>query len=345
MILTNTSCFAAATIRTEVNRYRLLRDRIITEADLKKERHNRFFDLDLHVSSGVKSLIGDIKENTESSSDSEIAKQLAIAGVIAQNLNTERFVDIGIEAAAPLPLFQLYSYKFLPTLFFNINFGISLSFDSEDALNPEANLYIKKETQMGVFSKVNWGNKQKSLEVALYKMTRSDLQFSRTQTEIVEEESLFDFSDITKEESYLTVDMAYKRKLKDNLLTLEVRELQLLSMGSEKETIIGKAPLLHIRYDFQEKKTPLIFKPFVGFHYRQKYDAWDGLYTGLKLKVDQEIPFSFMFKFDSQFFMMAPKVSFKYFHFYYSLKSPYRNPQGDLWVSSIHNINIGFPFP
>jgi len=340
-----TSIQATTVLRSEINRYRLLRDRVLVESDLKKKRHNRFFDLDINISSGIKKIIGDVKENTESSTANAVDKQVAILGVINQNLNTERLIDITVEAAAPLPLFQLYSYKFLPALFFNINFGVSMSIDNADALNPKANIYVKKETQMGFHSKVNLGNKNRKMEVSVYKLTRSDLLFSRNQTQIVVEESLFDFGDLSKEESALTLDVAYKIKHKNNYLTFEIREFQFLNISSEKETLIGKTPLFHTRYDFQEKQAALIFKPFVGVHYRKKYNVFDGLYVGLKTKIDQNIPFEFTFKFDSQFFMIMPKVSFKYFHFLYSLKSPYRNPQNDLWVSSIHNINIGFPFP
>jgi hypothetical protein len=151
--------------------------------------------LDLSVSSGLKRLIGEADEATENS-QSTIAKTVSILTLLNQNINSEKFVDLDGLISSPLPYIKYKGLRFLPSIFFHINFGVSLSISSlESVTNPKAQVYIKKDTKLGLHSKIRL-KKNKFLHFSFYKLDRSDLLESLTSTDIVSKSGLFEFDEL-----------------------------------------------------------------------------------------------------------------------------------------------------
>lgn len=328
----------AANPRSELSRYIELRDKTIIDQSLRKNVYSNYFDLELNINSGTKELIGDINSSKDSS--------LGIAGVLNKNINSELFIDFNVEAAAPLPFIKIKKYRLLPNLVYNMNLGALLSFSTDDTgLVPSASVYVKKETKLGIYSRLKWNNrKSESIDFFLYKMTRSDLLYSRTATQVDAEDGIFDFGELEKSEKKLTLDLRYQREFSDYKYFIELKELPIMDMSSDKDSIYGKSPLIHARYSLINKENWGIWSPFVGLHYRKRYSAFEGLYVGSRFNFDTHIPVTLVTKLDTKFITIMPKLDYKYFYLNYSMRTPYRNPQEEVWVSATHSINLGVPF-
>lgn len=343
-LILSTKVMAASNLRSELSRYILLRDRTIVDHGLKNQVHQSFFDLQFNISSGIKKLIGDINTSTDDSNSSS-AKTSNVLAVLNRNINTERYIDIGAELALPLPYMQYGNYRFLPSLFVGINLGGSLTISNkEDGLNPKAQTYLKQEMRYGLFTRMKWNDKKgESLDLALYKVETKDFLTQSTAQAIADDEKIINTDDFDKKESSYAIDLSYKRHFDDYSYLLEILDLKITQSG--EKSIYGRTPLIHGRYEWNKNFLNMAVSPFLGLHYRKRYDLSDGIYLGARFEGTKQYPFSFIAKVSNQFLTFTPKIAYKYFEFSYGLKTPYRNPQEDVWVSSVHSINLRVPFP
>lgn len=335
----------ASTIREEMDRYFLLRDRVIIDRWLRSQNHNSFFKLDASVSSGTRKLIGDIKNQTESSSSDPIAKTLAVANLLNQQLNSEKYVDIDLEVGLPLPYFKIFNIKMLPSLFVNINLGLSLTISNfGDATNPRAQLYMKKDMKMGAKSLFQLKENQE-LEIALYKISRADANNTVTALQIANDQALFDFDGLTQNENSLMIDALYKLTKDENIYQLGFFEAGIYSMASERESDYGKRPMTLLSWSRELKGRNHAWLVQVGHHHRKRYTLSDGLFAHGEVSWKDRLPLVGFFKVDPGFLTVGPIIRGRYFQFSYNYKTALINPQDKIWVPATHNILLDVRFP
>lgn len=346
LLFLSLSSHAASTTRSGLGRYILLRDRSIVDELLAGDTHQSFFQIHTNVSSGLKDLIGDIKSSTgdQNSSSQKTSNVLAI---LNKNINTEKYIDIGLDIGIPLPSFSYSKFKFVPSLFATANVGglVTVS-NKSDGLNPEAQIYLNKEIKVGLASDLLWQNRfNEKLQIALYQKSVSDLSASRNASTIAAGGAIVETSELTDEDKSYSMDIYYKRDGDNYALRIELLDLKLMEASGSKESTIGNSPFIHTRYDFKNKSDgSFLFTPFIGAHYRKRYTLAESLYLGTLVKYNGNIPVSAFLKIDNQFITLRPQIKFRYLTFSYGLRMPYQNPQDDIWVPTIHSINIGIPF-
>jgi hypothetical protein len=131
-----------------------------------------------------------------------------------------------------------------------------------------------------------------------------------------------------------------------------VQELKILSGSSERRPDYSDRAFWHTRFIIDTKKSreqnsTWRWLPMWGLHYRGRYSLGEGLYLGTKLAYQGELPFFLTALIDNHTFTIMPEFKVKYFQFNYSMRSPYQNPIGrdEIWMSTIHTINLSFPIP
>ena len=328
--------------RPEMQRFSLLHDRLTVERSLIRDAYSQFLNIDIQASSGIIDIIGDAKNGTKATTQTE--KDLNMYQLLTKNVNTEKFIDANIIAGIPLPDVHYHQHHFLNSAFYQINLGFSLSINNQVlATNPVAQTYVRKETKMGLYSIYSHGSSTEQ-QIALYQMIRSDLSSELSYTALSADGKFFDFNSLTQEQKHIAVDWKWIKRDKNHRTELSVSELALLKQ-SDVKTKFGTGPLFHAAHfvTYDQNKYSLI--PFAGFHYREHYRITNGLYLGVTYKGNDRLPVKATFKMDNQFMALMPTLDMKYFRFSYSFKNPYRNPQDDFWVAAMHQIDIGIPFP
>lgn len=344
LLLLSFNAFAIKTIRSEVNRFRLLKDKNEIERNLIARPHSTFFLLDLNISSGLKSFIAEIDSST--SKEDETQKQTGITEVLSKYVNTERFLEAHIESNIPLPFFKYNNYAFLPTLFGSFYAGTSLSINNQDdPTAPVAQVYLQKNINIGVNFEVKKDTKKDQIyQVALYKRSRADVSAKKNAQKIATDDDVVSLDEIKKNQNDYVADIGFKTKKKERVFLLEVKELKLMDAGSEIDNTIGNAPLLHFstskEYLFEKFKMNLIY----GIHHRQKYSLFDGTYIASSFDFTQKSPIQFLLKANSHFLSFNAGVSFRYFNFRYGYRTPLTNPRDEMWVAAQHHIHLNIPF-
>lgn len=335
----------AAGDRGEIQRYTLLHDRLTIDRDLKKDKYSSFLDLDLYISSGIKSLINDVSTGTEDGI-SQVQKTLNMLEILSKYVNTEKLVDIDLVVGFPLPDIKHKNHYFYPSFFYHINFGLSLSVSNlGNATNPKASTYVRKDTKTGIYTIYKNRNKKSNVwKYALYQLLRGDLGEEISSSTLATTGKVFDLNQLTNEEKILATDITFVKDKETYQYIAEVKELKVLSMGGP-ESLYGSSPLLHFRYGKKIKTDRTSWLLFAGEHYRKWYTLVEGLYLGATMKLKSEVPFEVTTKISNEFISLMPQFKTSWFRFTYSFKNPWRNPQNKFWVASTHGINLSFPFP
>lgn len=331
--------------RSEVDRFTILHDRYIVDRYIRSQAENYIFYLDAAISSGVKKIIGDIKDSAENETDST-QRQVKTLQVLTRNLNTEKYIDLDIKAGIPLPIFRIKNFDFKLSPFIDVNIGASFSFNNQNSNSTSrAQTYVRKEYKMGVKSKIK-KRKDETLIVNFYQLTRADINVELDQSEIVTQGKLIDTGSIDQDNISYAGDFGYEREFDEYLYRIEILEVKFMdASGSKRETYYTNLPMIHLHYRHKNKNFGLItLDPFYGFHFRDGQSIAQGFYLGTLAHLNG-LPFSLYSKISNQFFTFNPLFHARYFQFNYSIKLPYRNPQDDFWTASIHSLNIAIPLP
>lgn len=320
-------------------------DRVKIDRSIKRSPNTSFLDIDLFISSGLKSLIGDVKDGNRSDLSST-QKQTNMLNLLNKNINTEKILDLELGLGIPAPNFRLYGIDFDLSLFGNVNVGAMVSFLSgSSALNPQAEAYLKKDIKVGASIKLK-AEKYFDGEVLanIYRLSRSDVSSSLDYTTLSSKGQIIETSDLNKEEISYQMDLGYLMNYQNGHVLYEIQELKLRESVSQKVPLYGNRPFYHIHgeLDLNEEHT---FKTFLGFHSRFNYSLFNGLYAGIKTRPIDSAPFYINGKISAQFLTLFPQFKTRYFEFNYVIKLPMENPQNDLWVSTIHAFELNFPFP
>ena len=339
-------------IRSEIGRYTLLHDRNILLRDLAREKHSSFLDFSLTFSAGLKKLISDVTDASRDDSTlpgqaNEAQKQVQIYKLMTKNLNTERFLDAELGLGIPLPGFTLNRTRILLNPFFTFGAGSSFSFSNrEDALQPKLQLYLRTEQKLGLRALNLFSNRQK-LTFNIYKLQRSDSLSMMSYSDVATKGELFNISDLKDKEVTTNADLIWEEEGQRDAYKIEVSEFQIARDSKKSKTHVayGNSPLLHMRYQRKNVEESTHLSPFVGIHYRRRYDLQDGLYAGFQMIPTERLPLHFAFILDNGFFALMPELKTKWFELVYSWRSPHQNPQDDIWVPAMHSLELNFPFP
>lgn len=328
--------------RPEMRRFSLLHDRLTIERRLVRDSYSQFLNIDLQASSGLLDIIGEAKNSTQAST--QVQKELNTYQLLTKYVNTERFVDVNVIAGLPLPDIHWGQNQFLNSLFYELNLGLSLSINNQvSATNPVAQTYLRKETKTGLYTIFKPGGSTEH-RIALYQLIRSDLSSEITYQALASDGKLFNLDTLNDEQKHLALDWKWIKHNPKNRTELEVLELPFYKQSSVRSRY-GTNPLFNAAqfwlFDFERFKLEV----FGGFHFRGHYAVSQGIYAGATYHDHVRVPINVTFKMDNQFFALMPSLDLKWFRFSYSFKSPYRNPQDDFWVPTLHQIDIGFPFP
>jgi hypothetical protein len=345
MNLFNPKHALAADIRDELDRYTILHDRQLVDRWLRGQHHNSFFQIDAAISSGTRKLVGDIKNQTQDTSANPVVKALAVANLLNQNLNTEKYVDLDLEAGLPLPYIKIFNTRLLPSLFIGLNMSLSLTISNfGDATNPRAQIYMKKDMKTGVKSVVQLRENQQ-LEVALYKLARADAKNTITALQIANDQGLFDFDTLNQNQDLLALDAVYKLQNRENIYHLGFLEAGIYTMDFQRRSYYGTRPMTLATWSRELKGRNHAWLVQAGHHYRRRYAMADGLFAHAEVSWKERLPLIGFFKVDPGFLTLGPIVRGRYFQFSYLYKTPYINPQDRLWVPAIHNILLDIRFP
>ncbi|OUR96787.1 hypothetical protein A9Q84_10625 [Halobacteriovorax marinus] len=334
----------AAGVRNNLKRYTYLRDKTIVNKRLHSKLYENYFDIDLNLSSGTKSIVGDIK-NSSNSSSSTADKEAAILSILNKNMNSERYIDLEISTAVPLPTFSLFKYRLTPSLFYSINMGALVTISNQaSVIDPSAGVYVKKDTKMGVSTIITkHPDKETQVKVNLYQLKRADVDNTLNKTQIVTDTKLFDFGALDKGETSIALDFIWKRSNSKRSWSLEMLEAKIIPMSTITDVKYDHFPLFHAYHQWHKKPETFWLEPFVGVHMRKRYSLFDGLYVGTWLQL-KELPFRSSLNISTQFITFIPEFKGESFYFNYKLRLAYINPQEDIWVPAIHSFNLGFTF-
>ncbi len=234
---------------------------------------------------------------------------------------------------------------FLPNLFAGANIGANFTIHNTiDALNPEAQTYLKMDKMLGLRSKIKWED-ESMVTVSTYYLIRQDLSADASYTEISDDGEIVDTNDLEKSLKTQMLDLSWQRETANHLLMGEVKELRLYKYSnSTTNGHFGASPLWHTRLGKKWSTEALKLHGFMGAHWRSGYQLSDGLYTGVALGLKNDNPFGLTAKMDRDFLTFMPHANFKHLHVSYSLQTAFRNPQNDIWASSIHTLALSAPF-
>lgn len=330
--------------RGELSRFTLLHDRILVDRELREINHNHFLQIDLMASSGLLDLFNDIS-NISDSNESSLQKRLDTLAILGRNVNTEKTIDLLVSAGIPLPTLSIAGKEFYSSLLYDFHAGVMISVNNEaDPVNPVAQTYVRKQMKRG-FSTLFKAKKDQTYQVSLYQMLRSDTEARINATTLSTDGEFFNLDELNQDETTLNMDFLYHKHSSHGSWDLGIRELKLYRFNDIR-SLYGQSPLFHGRYTWFHRTHYFKIDPFVGFQHRKRYKIPRSLYGGFHLALlNDSLPFTFTFKASNQFLTFMPQMRLKWFHFSYSFKNPFRNPQDDVWVSSLHNIQLHFPFP
>ncbi len=330
--------------RGELSRFTLLHDRITVDRDLREPNYDHFLNIDILASSGLLDLISDLS-NTSESNQTSLQKRLDTLQILGKNVNTEKTVDALIGVGIPLPTLKIFGKSFYSSLFYEFHAGVMLSINNEaNATDPVAQTYVRKQSKRG-FSTLFEYKKDQTYKVSLYQMLRADTQATLNSTELSGDGELFNLDELNQDESVLALDIHYRKSSQKGAWDIAIKELKLYRLN-DIESDYGQTPLFNGRYTWFFKTHYFEIDPFVGMQYRKRYKIPRSFYAGFFMDfVNEQVPFNFIFKASNQFITFMPQFKTRWFHFSYTFKNPYRNPQDEVWVSSLHNIQVHFPFP
>jgi hypothetical protein len=306
--------------------------------------HGQFLNVDIAISSGLRNLISDISNASEGSATAA-AKQLETFKLLIKNVNTEKYIDLYAGFGVPLPDIKIKKHRLYNSLFYEANAGVMVTIaNQDDPTNPRAQTYVRKELKAGlaVFYRPK---KDKTYELSLYRLTRADTAASLNSSNLAQDGEFFNLDKLNDDHTVFALDFQYSYRTKTGQLETGLREAKIKSSNGEK-TLYGNDPLLFAHYQWSPTAGLIRSSFFAGIHYRGRYTIADGLYLGTQLSIDkQNVPIDLSVKVSNQFITIMPVLKLKWFNFSYSFKNPYRNPQDEVWVSSLHNIQITVPFP
>lgn len=335
----------ASGLRNNLKRYTLVRDKTIVDQLVRAPLYESYFDLDLTVSSGVKTLVGDVK-NISNNSDNDAAKELAIAEILNKNINSERYADLNATFGVPLPTIKIKKYRLTPALFYNLNLSTLFTISNiEDVTDPSVAVYIKQETKLGVSTILTKkSDKETQVKLNLYMFKRADTSLIQTASTLVENTKIFDFGALSDGESSLGADFIYKRTNTKRTYILELLEIKAIPLKTISDVEYDHFPLFHAYHQWHKSSDQKFwFEMFAGVHMRKRYSLFEGIYVGTWLK-SKDLPFRASLNLSKQFLTFMPEFKRSSFFFNYKLRMTYINPQDSIWVPTIHSFNLGFAF-
>lgn len=315
---------------------------MIIEQRLKKNRPYSFFDFDFHGTSGIKTLIGDLKNSSKNTQNSAVQKQSSIIELLDKQVNTEKYLDADLAISIPFGQYHYNSTKIIPAFIAGVDFaGLFSVSNAGDATNPILQSYLRFDQTLGGFVELEFDD-QTMAQMKFYQLARKDKYSLFNASALVNDGNVIGGSKLDQVDTFMMVDALYAKFFKDQLIQFELQQLQIVSnVFDGKEYYYPNFPFWNIHYEFYYKSRSNHVTFFTGLHNRERYSLMKGFYTGLKIK-NILGPIHFLGIVDANFISIIPRLTLPFFNLSYTIKLPIYNPQQDYWVGVIHGLNLSF---
>ena len=320
--------------------------------ELRWDYQPQYFSLEAMGSSGLKSLINDIRGISDLETKEE--KEAQILQTLYQNMNSERYLHAHAGVMVPVLKTHTRYYQVRPAIFLEFDGGASLSVDGNSKeLTPEAQTYLLGNYRYGIethftdqHSISDW---QHHFRWRVYRHGRKDAQGRRSLDDIVESEKIIDTEEMSSSQITMATDLLYHLVTPNFEIRTGIEELDLSEKTStERRSIFGKKARSFIQYTHTETSPGkyIEIQPFAGLQYRGHYSVKHSPFLGFhSFFSDITWPLRATLYLDREMMAFMPSLDTRYFQFNYTVRLPYRNPQEhDLWMATTHSIELAIPF-
>ncbi|WP_127716051.1 hypothetical protein [Halobacteriovorax sp. HLS] len=325
--------------------YRLIKDKSFFERSLHNSLYESYLDLDITATIDGYTLSQDINE-ISSSSKTSTEKEAAVLALLNENQSTQNFVELNSAFAIPLPSINIKKYRLTSSLFYSLNlsslFAIS-TFDS--ATSPSTKVYMNKETRAGVSTIITHQDKRESFwKLNLFYSRKDDTLINQSVNDLLRNTKIYDFGTLNKGESNLSADLLWNTKNIHRTIKLEVYDLDLIDLSSQKALTFSSTPLLHLFYQRHTKSLKdYRFEFFGGLHYRDEVPLLDGLYIGSWF-YSQRSSFRTSISVSKSFLSVVPEYKGDRFFINYKFKLSYLGKRDGFKTPIIHTLSSGITF-
>lgn len=329
----------ARNTRNEMFRYTLLRDRTLAERAVKGIHKQNYFSMDLHISDGLKSFLGDLKGAYGDTTVDSTTRANNVDEILSQHLNTEYYLDADAYVGIPLPQVKIKKITLYPALFGGYNGGGSMSVSNMTGAS-QLQIYAKVESKAGL----NVLAKLKDpyfMELSFYHMNRKDDYLAKNGTQISSEQKVIAFNGLRNEQNSQRLDATLGIEKKQGIITLAAEEI--VVKRSDVKPEYGNDAFLKLQYQGRIKKDALLIEPFAGLHRRARYAVHKGLYAAVKIE-KADLPFKAMMMLDPGMLTTVLRFEYKLFRAAYTLKLPHQNPVDHVWVPKMNSLMLNFSF-
>ncbi len=338
---------SAFAVRTDKDRFQLLRDKMKVNTLMKPFEHDFILDIDLALSKkfvDVASDSGDFVDNNKSAS--------AVADFLSKYNDTEYFLKAGLALGVPLPSFSIGSFKFISDVrgFAEAGASASITARAQDLaaaslglVNNNSQSYIQIFAQQDFKYGLNIGYEYKNHifgHLFLYKLDRWDRNEIVDATQLVSQDG--DIVDLDKAKNtnhVLTTDFKIGYKKQEFKTYLSLEEVKVSTMSKSGDLAYGIKPLFHFHADYTWDLFVMDLTLFAGIMKRSSYDFDDGFYKGVLFDFNY-FPIDASLILDNEFFTLQPKIDLWLLTLDYSFKKPINAKKDGFKSDAIHALNL-----
>lgn len=339
---------ALATVRSEVDRYKVIADKIFVEELHRELPHKFFLDLNVRESRGLRDVIEDGKDV----SNKTVGE---VTTFLNTHLNTEHFGLINAKAGIPLPKFSVGTMDFKPALRgeYDISASLSISILNQPvaiggvqvaANDPFIQLYLKEDSKYGGF--LEWIHESDfSGSIYLYYMQRWDRLEAVTANQIVNSQKVVEIDKPKNTTQTVNGDFVLKYDYGDTQFYAIAEEIEIYRLSDKINTngklFYGHGPSFWNFY--AERKFHFYdwqFKPYLGVMKRSGYSWGRGIFGGSEVYF-KDFSISALLNVDSEYVTFNPRWRKWVFQVEYILKFPHqKTTDGGVRTAVLHAVNI-----
>lgn len=335
--------------RSEIDRFKVLHDKIKTEDLFRPLEHDFIFDLTARESKRLRKLV---KEGSTVSSQD----QAAVRQFLERNLNTEHYGNVHVKAGIPLPRFTLKGVAVTTDIRGNYDLAASLSITQlstpmvfagmvQVAKNdPFIQLYIKNDQKYGLNIAAaphpDW-----NATVYLYYMKRWDILEAITGNQLVNGRKVVNIDRSKNWVTSLNADMRVDYDYGDSQFFLGIEELRLTELDNNAADagrlyFGNNVPLFRFGMVREFAFNWWRLKPYIGLHKRAGYVPGKGVYGGSEIFLG-ETPFSFLLVGEKEYFTFNPRFRWRFLQLEYVGKFPIdETTDGGAKTATLHGLNL-----
>ena len=350
---------SAHAVRNEIDRYRLLDDKMRLDRVFRPLGHDFYIDANVAANKNIKDVIDEGKAAADTTGTADQAA--AIAAFLNKYVNTEHFVNAHVGAGFPLPSFNIGTINMQWDVRGRFDLGASLSIDGSnesitvgtqtfDVPDPFIQIYLKQDYDYGLHFLFSHRSKW-FFEWDAYYRSRWDRIEAVTQNTLVSDKKVLELNKAKNTTTYIMSDVRLGKTIGNFSWWVAGKDLVINQLSDSKNfaanvggVVYGKRPLLHAHFAYKIV-LPIILDltPFVGIHRRSGYTEGDGLYAG----VDTDLgwfPLTVNAIIDRYYFTLTPRFRLWFLQVEYSLKAPVKSKVDGFKTETIQELNVRLAF-